>query len=147
MTWAEFERNLSAYIDDELTPEARLEVEAFMDENEEARAEFESHQAAWEAAQMARSGAAPEGMWEAIEETLQPESGATDLEDLALMIRGLAGEVQDLRRTVADLRRDIEEAELAEEREADEGRDEDIRSGRYLSVTARQRREQFRRSS
>ncbi len=55
--------------------------------------------------------------------------------------------MQDLRREVQDLRRDMEEAEFGDEREVGEGRDEDIRSGRYLSVTARQRGQQFRRSS
>lgn len=147
MNCAACERNLSAYIDDELTTEMRLEIDGHLDECASCRAEFESHQTAWETANAVQTGRAPEGMWQAIETEVEPESGGTGLEDLGLMIRGLAGEVQDLRRAVDDLRRDMEETELDEEREAGEGRDEDIRSGRYLSVTARQRRQQFRRSS
>ena len=54
MNFSEFERHLSAYIDDELTAEMRLEMEAFMDADETARAEFENHLSAWEAAQDSR---------------------------------------------------------------------------------------------
>ena len=147
MKCAACERNLSAYIDDELTTEMRLEIDGHLDECDTCRAEFESQQMAWEAANAVQSGRAPEGLWEAIETAVAPEGQATGLDDLALMIRGLAGEVQDLRREVQGLRRDMEAAEFGDEREAGEGRDEDIRSGRYLSVTARQREQQFRRSS
>ena len=105
MKWSEFERKLSAYIDDEASPETRLEMEAFMDENEEARAAFESHLTVWEAAQSSADHPAPDGLWAGIEEALGPEGGGTSLQELALMIRGLAGEVQDLRREVQSLRR------------------------------------------
>ncbi len=142
------ERHLSAYIDDELKMDERLKIEAHLDECEACRKEFEGHQTAWEAAGLVQVGPAQEGLFEAIEAELQPEGegSATSLEDLALMLRGLAGEVQDLRRTVDSLRREVEEGEWAEEREAGE----EIRvpsrsfaSGRLRSGSI----EQFKRSS
>ena len=42
------ERNLSAYLDDELPMDERLEIEAHLDACERCRAEFESHQGTWE---------------------------------------------------------------------------------------------------
>ncbi len=118
MNYAEFERHLSAYVDDELTAELRLEMEAFMDADETARAEFESHLSIWETAQLAAGGAAPEGLWQGIEAALGSGSGSeTSMDDLALMIRGLAGEVQDLRREVQQLRGALAEGEWEEERE------------------------------
>ena len=105
------ERNLSAYIDDELTTDVRLEIAAHLDECATCHREFEAHQAAWEAAGLAPAGQAPEELWQAVEAELQPreEGGATTLEDLALMLRGLAGEMRDLRHTVDGLRREIEQ--------------------------------------
>ena len=142
------ERNLSAYVDDKLTNEMRLEIEAHLDQCESCHKEFEGHQAAWEAASLMQVGQPHEGLFEAIEAELQPEGegSSTSLEDLALMLRGLAGEVQDLRRTVDSLRREVEEGEWTEEREAGE----EIRvpsrsfaSGRLRSGSI----EQFKRSS
>jgi hypothetical protein len=115
---AEFERHISAYIDDELSVETRREMEAFMDQDQEARAEFETHLAAWEAAQEVPVGRAPEDLWSSIEAALQAQGTGASLEDLALMLRGLAGEVRELRRAVDGLRRDLEEAGWEEEREA-----------------------------
>lgn len=156
MNWSEFERNLSAYIDDELTAEARLEMEAFIDDNEEARGELESHLAAWETAQSAQSGGAPDGLWEGIEAGLPVGSSeGTSLDDLALMIRGLAGEVQDLKREMQGLRREVQGGEWTEEREAASG-DIRVRSsvvpevprrGNVENVPRRGNIEQFRRSS
>jgi len=142
------ERNLSAYVDDELTTDVRLEIEAHLDECAACRAEFEGHQAAWEAVGMAPAGQAPEELWESIEAELQPQEkgGATTLEDLALMLRGLAGEMQDLRQTVDGMRREMGEGEWDEEREADE----DIRVPSRPFASGRQRPgsiEQFKRSS
>ena len=146
MNCATCERNLSAYIDDELTTEVRLEIEAHLDECERCRGELESHQAAWEAANMAQAGRAPDGLWDAIETELEQEVGTTNIEDLALMLRGLASEVQDLRRTVDGLRRDLAEGEWTEEREEDE----DIRVQTRRFGTGRPRQasiEQLRRTS
>ena len=143
------ERNLSAYIDDELTTDVRLEIEAHLDECATCRREFEAHQAAWEAVGLAPAGQAPEELWQAVETELQPqeEGGATTLEDLALMLRGMAGEMQDLRRTVDGLRREIEAGEWPQEREADE----DIRVPSRTFAAGRQRpgsiEQKFRRSS
>ncbi|MFA6108262.1 MAG: zf-HC2 domain-containing protein [Candidatus Latescibacterota bacterium] len=121
MNCAACERHLSAYLDDELALETRLELEAHLDQCEACRGELEQHQAAWEAAQMAVTGRAPDRLWSAVEETLDnPGAEATTLESLALMIRGLAGEVQDLRREVRALRRAQEERVAVEETEGEE---------------------------
>ena len=99
--------------------EARLEMEAFIDDNEQARGELESHLAAWETAQSAQSGGASDGLWEGIEAGLQVDSSeSTSLDDLALMIRGLAGEVEDFKREMQGLRREVQSGEWTEEREA-----------------------------
>ena len=102
------ERNLSAYIDDELTQEARLELEAHLDACERCRKEYEAHLAAWEAAGNVRVEAAPEGLWRAIESEIEQKGAATTTEDLALIVRGLAEEVRDLKRAVESLRQDME---------------------------------------
>jgi hypothetical protein len=107
------ERQLSAYIDDELPAQGRRELEAHLDDCPRCRAEFEAHLAVWEAAHQVRAEAAPEGLWEGIAARLEQPGGAgVRLEDLALMLRGLAGQVQDLQRSVDGLRKDMEEAEV-----------------------------------
>jgi hypothetical protein len=63
---------------------------------------------AWEAAEDLRSEEAPEGLWQGIDSELQQKGPDTTLEDLALIVRGLAGEVRDLRQAVDELRRDLE---------------------------------------
>ena len=108
------ERNLSAYLDDELPMDERLEVEAHLDECEACRGEFELHQKAWEAAGAAAAGAAPDGLWQGIERELEADESSTSLEQVALMVKGLASEIQDLRRTVDGMRRQLEQAEWAE---------------------------------
>ena len=146
MNCAACERTLSAYLDDELTAEARLDLEAHLDGCESCRSEFQAHEATWEAAGLVQAGPTPEGMWEHIAQELQPEGGATSLEDLALMVRGLAGELQDLRRAVEALRSDLEESDWAEERETGD----EIRVSPRPFASGRLRPgsiEQFRRSS
>ena len=102
------ERNLSAYLDDELPMDERIELESHLDGCETCRGEFESHQAAWETAHEATADAAPDGLWSGIESQLQDEVRTGDgLQDLTLLLKGLAAEVQDLRRTVDGLRRDL----------------------------------------
>jgi len=108
------ERKLSAYLDDELPLDERLEVEAHLDECETCRTEFEQHQKAWEAAGAATAGAAPDGLWQGIERELDADESPTSLEEVALMVKGLASEIHDLRRTVDGLRRQLEQAEWAE---------------------------------
>ena len=146
MNCAACERNLSAYLDDELTTDTRLDMEAHLDGCESCRSEFQAHEATWEAAGLVQAGPAPEGLWDAIAAELEPEGGATSLEDVALMVRGLAGELQDLRRTVDALRADLEESDWTEERETGEK----IRVSPRPFATGRLRPgsiEQFRRSS
>ncbi len=111
------ERNLSAYIDDELSSEVRLEVEGHLEACERCRKDYETHLAAWEAAGDLRAEAAPEGLWQAIESELQQKGADTTLEDLALIVRGLAGEVRDLKQALESLRQDLE-AGPVEEQEA-----------------------------
>ncbi|MFC1526702.1 anti-sigma factor family protein [Candidatus Latescibacterota bacterium] len=108
------ERNLSAYLDDELPMDERLEVEAHLDECEACRGEFELHQKAWEAAGTTATGAAPDGLWQGIERELQADESSTSLEEVALMVKGLASEIQDLRRTVDALRLQLEQGEWEE---------------------------------
>ena len=105
------ERHLSAYIDDELSLERRLEIEAHLGDCPRCRADFEAHQAVWEAAHQVRGEHAPETLWEGIAARLE-QSGrvGVKLEDLALMLRGLAGQVQDLQRSVDELRQDLDSA-------------------------------------
>lgn len=105
------ERHLSAYIDDELPAQSRRELEAHLDECPRCRAEFEAHQVAWETAHQVCAEAAPEGLWEAISSQLEKPAESTRLDDLALMLRGLAAQVQDLQRSVDGLRQEMEEAE------------------------------------
>jgi len=108
------ERNLSAYLDDELPADERLEVEAHLDECQACRREFELHEKAWEAAGAATAGAAPDGLWQAVERDLERDEPAITLEQVALMVKGLASEIQDLRRAVDALRRQLEQEEWAE---------------------------------
>ena len=146
MNCATCERNLSAYIDDELAGEMRLEMEGHLDECERCRGELESHQATWEATHQAQAGRAPEGMWEGIAAELGQETEAsTSLDDLALMIRGLAGEVQDLRREVTTLRRELAVTEWAEEQESEE--DIRLRGRRFTARPREASIEQLRRTS
>jgi len=117
------ENSLSAYIDDELTPEQRREVELHLDGCEQCRAEYETHLAAWELAGDMRTEAAPEGLWNTIEAELQEQGRQATTEDLALIVRGLASEVRDLKHVVEDLRRSMEarEREEAEQARARQG--------------------------
>ena len=85
--------------------EARLEMEAFIDDNEQARGELESHLAAWETAQSAQSGGAPDGLWEGIEAGLQVDSSESTSLD-------------DFKREMQGLRREVQSGEWTEEREA-----------------------------
>ena len=104
MTQAAFERNLSAYIDDELTPETRREMETYMDANEEARKDYETHLAAWEAAGYIRAEPASDAIWRTVESSLNQHNTTT--ENLALIVRGLASEVRDLKAAVENLRQE-----------------------------------------
>ncbi len=106
------ERNLSAYVDDQLSHDERVELETHLSECESCRTEYESHQVTWEAATSLRSGAAREELWTSIEQQLRQDPPSLTLEDVALMIKGLATEVQILRQTVDEMRRDIAQTDL-----------------------------------
>lgn len=104
------ENNLSAYIDDEMTPDVRREIEAHLDGCEKCRKEYETLLATWELAGDLRTEAAPDALWKAVEAKLEQKGQQhTTTEDLALIVRGLASEVRDLKQTVDGLRRDMEE--------------------------------------
>lgn len=107
------ERNLSAYLDDELPMDERLEIETHLDGCESCRAEFATHQAAWEVAHQVAAEAAPDGLWNGIAEQLDTPSGG-GVEELTLMVKGLAAEIGDLRRTVDDMRTMLQQAQWAE---------------------------------
>ena len=103
------ERNLSAYIDDEVTSEVRREVEVHLDECENCRQEYETHLSAWEVAGDMRVEAAPDDLWQAVESELQAQGGGgTSTEELALIVRGLASEIRDLKHMVDGLRQDMD---------------------------------------
>jgi hypothetical protein len=108
MTCFTCENNLSAYIDDELNTDVRREIETHLDTCEKCRSEYETHMATWENAGNMRTEAAPDDLWKTIETDLKQQTTHTSTEDLALMVRGLASDIRDLKQTVDQLRRDIE---------------------------------------
>ena len=63
---------------------------------------------AWEAAGDLRSRSAPDGLWSAIESEVGTEAAGPSTDELALIVRGLSGELRDLRQTVETLRRDLQ---------------------------------------
>jgi len=147
------ERNLSSYRDDELSVEERLAIEAHLEDCQSCRGEFESHQRAWEVAGGLQGGTVTDGLWRSVEVNLEEGRASTNLDDLALMIKGLASEIRDLHHTVDDLRRQVEQVEWGvdeREGEAHGRRPDEIRvgRGRFKAGTPREASiEQFRRSS
>ena len=123
------ERNLTACIDDELTPEVRREVEAHLDACDRCREDYETQLATWEAAGNLRSEPAPDGLWRAVESELQPQGGSPTTEDLALIIRGLAGEIRDLKQAVEALRQDLQPEPEAEDIRTRSGQSLDLWTG------------------
>ena len=107
------QRHLTAYIDDEVSAELRHEIETHLDGCQECRGEFETHQTALEAASSIGTGSPRRDLWQGIADQLEP--GGTTVEDMALMIRGLARQVESLEQTVNGLRRDLSEEEEQEE--------------------------------
>ena len=112
------ERNLSAYLDDELSNEERREIEGHLEQCDRCRVEFDTHQLTWEIAGGLQAGLAPDGLWRGIEQQMQTARQSTSpnssLDELALMIKGLATEVQEMRRTVDALRDKVYRAEGSE---------------------------------
>lgn len=102
------ERNISAYIDDELTGETRVEMESHLASCAACRQEYETDLTLWEAARQLPAEAAPDSLWPAIESQVETRAGGTSTDDLALIVRGLAEEVRDLKHTVHMLRQDLE---------------------------------------
>lgn len=102
------ESNLSAYIDDELIADVRRAIETHLDTCESCRKAYEAHLAVWERAGNLRTAGAPDNLWKAVEAEIQSKDRGAPIEELALMVRGLAGEIRDLKRTVENLRRDME---------------------------------------
>lgn len=104
------EKNISAYIDDEVTQDQRIEIEAHLSECDACRDEYESQLATWEAAADLGSPGAPDDLWRGIEAELEQTGQAgTTLDDLALIVRGLAEEVRELRQEVRGLQREVED--------------------------------------
>lgn len=104
------ENNLSAYIDDELTTDVRRDIEGHLDTCEKCHKEYETLLSTWELAGDMRTEAAPDGLWQAVEAELQQKGhNNTTTEDLALIVRGLASEIRDLKQTVEAMRQDAEQ--------------------------------------
>lgn len=101
------EKNISAYIDDELPQDQRIEIEAHLAECDVCRDEYESQLTTWEAATDVGSAPAPDNLWHGIESELE-QSGhtGTTIDDLALIVRGLAEEVRQLRLDIQGLQQD-----------------------------------------
>jgi hypothetical protein len=104
------ERNLSAYIDDELGTEIRRQMEDHFDQCDSCRSEYNTHLAAWETTTALSASDASTSLWQAIENDLGTNSNATTTEDLGLMLRGLASQVQELQKGLDDMRRQMEES-------------------------------------
>jgi predicted anti-sigma-YlaC factor YlaD len=122
MNWFTCENNLSAYIDDELTTDVRREIETHLDACEMCRKEYESLLSTWELAGEMRTEAAPDGLWKAVASELKEKvQNNTTTEDLALIVRGLASEVRDLKQVVEGLRRDLEDRNNNEINQSDLG--------------------------
>jgi len=116
------ENNLSAYIDDEVSTDVRREMETHLDGCEKCREEYETMLATWELAGDMRTEGAPERLWKAVEGELgQKGQNQTTTEDLALIVRGLASEVRDLKQAVEGMRRDMEERDNNEIDQSDLG--------------------------
>lgn len=98
------EQNLTAYIDDELGHDQRRDVEAHLAECERCRQEYESQMSAWEMASNVDTEAAPGDLWSRIEAQLPRRESGTSVEDLALIVKGLASEVRELRQTIEEMR-------------------------------------------
>jgi anti-sigma factor RsiW len=101
------ERNLTAYIDDELTSDTRLEMEGHLEACERCRRDYETHLAAWEAATLLRAEPPPAGLYDAIESGFRPHRPSVTVEELSLIVRGLAGEVRELSQAVQALRQSL----------------------------------------
>lgn len=129
------QRSLSAYIDDELAAETRQEVESHLDGCQACRDEYESHAATLEALDLTRAEAAPDSLWPAVEGQLGAQVESTGIEDLALMLRGLAAQVQDLQRSVDGLRQQMTQAQSEPAAWDDESIQ--VPSGPYRSVRPR----------
>ena len=98
------EQNITAYIDDELSHDHRREVESHLAECERCRQDYESQMTTWEMASNVDAEEAPGDLWSRIEAQLPKRDSGTSVEDLALIVKGLASEVRELRRTIEEMR-------------------------------------------
>ena len=131
------ERNLSSYLDDELSVEERLAIEAHLEDCQSCRGEFESHQRAWEVAGGLQGGTVTDGLWRSVEVNLEEGRASTNLDDLALMIKGLASEIRDLHHTVDDLRRQVEQVEWGVDERESEITDIELETNpEFMQITA-----------
>ena len=104
------EKNLSAYIDDELPQDQRVEIEGHLGDCDACREEYEGQLTIWESVAEAGSATAPDNLWRGIESELeQTGHTGTTMDDLALIVRGLADEVRQLRHEVQSLQRNVED--------------------------------------
>jgi hypothetical protein len=102
-------KNISAYIDDEVPQDLRIKIESHLGECNACREEYKSPLSTWEAVSDVGSAPAPDNLWRGIESELE-QSGhtGTTIDDLALIVRGLADEIRQLRLEVQGLQRDAE---------------------------------------
>ena len=125
------DQNLSAYIDDELARDLRRDIENHLAECDACRHQYDTQMSAWEIATTVETGATPVDLWSHIEARLPRRDTGTSIDDLARIVRGLASEVRELRRTVEDVRdRNIARSNY----ENDERVREQIRARPELSI-------------
>jgi anti-sigma factor RsiW len=109
------EKNISAYIDDELTQDTRIEMESHLSDCDACRDEYESQLSTWEAVADVGSAPAPDNLWRGIETELEQTGHVgTTIDDLALIVRGLADEVRQLRLEVRGLQHEVDDRSYSE---------------------------------
>lgn len=129
------EKNISAYIDDELPQDHRIEIEKHLGECDACRDEYESQLATWETVSDVGSPPAPDNLWRGIETELeQTGHTGTTIDDLALIVRGLADEVRQLRLEVQGLQREVEDRPYETDAPMDDRVERRVRTRPGLSI-------------
>ena len=129
------EKNISAYIDDEVPQDQRIEIESHLGSCDACRDEYESQLSTWEAVSDVGSSSAPDNLWRGIESELeQTGHTGTTIDDLALIVRGLAEEVRQLRLEMQGLQREVEDRTYESEMPVEDRSERRVRTRPGLSI-------------